>query len=182
VLPKIQFHILAWITLLLFPVPALWALWYFEVSEPLEVLELDRFLDPLTLIGLQFGLFYALFALAVSQHPLFEEIPQPQLRMLKQLRLGWVDIIFISICAGVGEEILFRAGIQHWLGPWWTSIIFVAVHGYLHPLSWRKSLYGLLVMPFIFILAFAYDTFGLWFCIAAHFSYDLLLLRIYTKQ
>lgn len=178
--PRAQFHILGWITLLIFPIPALWALYSFEDISPWEVMELDQLLQPTTLIGLQLGIFYALFALAVGQHPIFEDVSKHQTRILNALKLRWSDILFISLCAGIGEELLFRAGIQFWLGPWWTSILFVAVHGYFHPLSWRKSLYGLLVLPFIFILAFAYERYGLWFCIAAHFSYDLLLFRVFA--
>jgi membrane protease YdiL (CAAX protease family) len=180
--PKVQFHLMGWITLVIFPAPALWALWKYADIHPWEVLALDQLSDPIVLVGLQFGVFYALLAIAVSQFSVFEEISVRQAQLLSQLQLNWWDIVFISFCAGFGEEILFRAGIQHWLGPWLTSIIFIAVHGYFHPLSWRKSLYGFLVLPFIVLLAFAYDFFGLWFCIAAHFSYDLLLFRVFAFQ
>lgn len=173
---------MGWITLIVFPAPAFWALWYFEDLSFLEVLSLNELSSPIVLIGIELGLVYAIFALAVSQHPYFEEMSYKQEQMLKSLQLNWVDILFISLCAGIGEELLFRAGIQHWLGPWITSLLFVAMHGYINPLSLKKSLYGILIMPFVLILAFAYESYGLWFCIAAHFSYDLLLFRVYTFQ
>lgn len=180
--PKRQFYLMGWITLIVFPIPAFWALWYFEGISIFEVLALHELTSPLVLIGLELGLVYAIFALAISQHPFFEEMSYKQEQMLKSLRLNWIDILFISLCAGIGEELLFRAGMQHWLGPWFTSLLFIALHGYLNPLSLKKSLYGILIMPFVLILAFAYETYGLWFCIAAHFSYDLLLFRVYAMQ
>ncbi len=172
---KTSFLILGLVTLLVFPLPALWALHYFESLAWLEVLQLDKVFTLPTLIGLEIGIVYALLVIIIGQAPVFDAISEPQERLLKSLNLNWGDIIFISFCAGFGEEILFRAGIQTWLGPWWTSIIFIAVHGYFNPKSWRKSLYGVILLPFILLLAYGYDFYGLWFCIAAHFSYDLVL-------
>lgn len=173
--PKIQFHLLGWATLLLFPALGIIALWYFKDISVLEVLDLDSISLPTTLLGLEFGLFYGGVVLLVSQAPFFSDMSVEQTRMLVRLNLNWGDIIFMSFCAAFGEEILFRAGIQTWLGPWITSVLFIAIHGYLHPLSWRKSILGILLLPFILVISFAYETMGLWFCIAAHFAYDLLL-------
>lgn len=172
---KSQFHILGWITLIVFPALGLSLLWYFEDVSIIEVLELDSIWSPFTLLGLQFGFLYGFFVLAISNFPIFEELSGKQTRLLRNLKLNWVDIIFMSLCAGIGEEILFRAGIQTWLGPWLTSILFIAVHGYFNLTSFKKSLLGIALLPFIVLLAYAYGTFGLWFCIAAHFSYDLLM-------
>jgi hypothetical protein len=91
------------------------------------------------------------------------------------MNLNLVDKIFLSFCAGFGEEILFRVGVQHWLGIWITSILFIAIHGYLNPKKWRLSLYGILLLPFILSLGSWLSPMGIWFCIAAHFSYDLML-------
>ncbi|WP_107039300.1 CPBP family intramembrane glutamic endopeptidase [Brumimicrobium mesophilum] len=173
--PKVQFHILSWITLILFPAIGLTLLYFFDEIELISVFEFDHVFSPMTLIGLEFGFMYGFFVIAVSQLPVFEEMSTPQIRMLKSLKLNWLDIIFMSFCAGFGEEILFRAGIQTWLGPWFTSFLFIAVHGYFNPKSWKKSMLGVLLLPFILILSFTYELFGLWFCVAAHFSYDLLM-------
>ncbi|RFC54301.1 CPBP family intramembrane glutamic endopeptidase [Brumimicrobium aurantiacum] len=173
--PKIQFHILSWATLLLFPAVGLTFLWFFSDVDIIAVLAFDKVLSPLTLLGLEFGFIYGFFIIAITQFPVFEELSGPQMRILKSLKLNWFDIIFMSFCAGFGEEILFRAGLQTWLGPWLTSIIFIGVHGYFNPFSLRKSLLGIVLFPFILILSYAYEIFGLWFCIAAHFAYDLLM-------
>ena len=107
--------------------------------------------------------------------PVFEKMPNRVENLVKSMNLNFIDVVFLSVCAGVGEELLFRAGIQPLLGVWVTSVLFVSIHGYLNPFNWRISLYGFLVLPFILLISFGYDTFGQWFSIGAHFSYDLIL-------
>jgi hypothetical protein len=174
---KVRFHLLGWITLLVFPTIGIWLLSYFEQINVLAVFELDAVFTPKLLLGLEFGVFYGLIILAVSQHPIFKAISNHQERMLKSLQLNWGDIIFMSFCAAFGEEILFRVSLQTWFGPWLTSIIFIAIHGYFNPRSFKKSLLGISLLPFILILAYGYEVLGLWFCIGAHFSYDLLMFQ-----
>jgi len=151
-----------------------------EGMTPLEILDLDN-LDayPLTL-GIGFGILYALLALGFMQSSVFQELPTRIETIVKNMNLSIWDCLFLSICAGVGEELLFRSGVQYYLGPIITSIIFVAIHGYLNPFNWRMSLYGLIVLPFILVISYALEEFGLWFCIGAHFSYDFVLFYVMT--
>lgn len=179
--PKIQFRLLGLITLLGFPIPAIWALYNFEQQSVWDVLAFSEIETGYWMLGIEFGLFYAALVLLISQHELFDELSGQQMRLIRSLKLTWLDVLFISFAAGFGEEILFRAGIQTWLGPWWTSILFVAIHGYLHPFSWRKSIHGLLVLPFIVLISFGYERFGLWFAIAAHAAYDFLLFSMFIQ-
>ena len=102
--------------------------------------------------------------------------------LVRSMKLNYWDAIFLSICAGVGEELLFRVGVQHYIGPFWTSILFVAVHGYLNPFNWKMSLYGLVVLPLSFVLSYGLIEFGLWFSISAHFAYDLILFLIFIME
>jgi membrane protease YdiL (CAAX protease family) len=37
-------------------------------------------------------------------------------------------IVVISAVVAVAEELLFRGAIQHSIGPYWTSILFAAIH------------------------------------------------------
>ena len=161
--------------MLVFPIPAFWCLWYFEKMEILDFLQLNKIWDIKTALGIEFGIFYAIIALIFMNAPVFDEIPDRIEKMIQNMNLNWFDILFLSFCAGAGEELLFRVGFQHYLGIWITSILFVAIHGYLNPFNWRKSLYGLIVLPFIVLISYGYNHFGLWFCIGAHFSYDLVL-------
>jgi hypothetical protein len=114
--------------------------------------------------------------------PFFDALPDRVDRILTNLPLTYSDGIFLSACAGIGEELLFRAGIQPLLGPWITSVVFVALHGYLNPWNWKFSMYGLIVLPFIVIISFGFVHFGLWFSIAAHFAYDAVLFVIMIKE
>lgn len=163
------------VTLLLFPIPTFLILYFVEGIPPIEVLELQNLqVDPLAL-GIVVGILYAIIALAFMQSSVFDPLPNRVENLVRQMNLSVWDCFFLAICAGVGEELLFRSGVQYYLGPWLTSVIFVAIHGYLNPFNWRMSLYGVIVLPFILIISFALEEFGLWFCVGAHFSYDLVL-------
>jgi membrane protease YdiL (CAAX protease family) len=172
---KTRIHFLGLITLLVFPIPAFWALWYFKEINPWEVLDFNNLINPKTLLGLSWGMIYAVFSMSIFQLKIFGNELDRQEKLIQSMNLNLVDKIFLSFCAGFGEEILFRVGVQHWLGIWITSILFIAIHGYLNPKKWRLSLYGILLLPFILSLGSWLSPMGIWFCIAAHFSYDLML-------
>jgi len=97
-------------------------------------------------------------------------------KLIKDLNLSIWEIIFISFCAGTGEEILFRGAIQPYLGVWVTAIIFVAIHGYLNPWNWKISIYGLYMCFVIGGMGIMCNIFGITSAIAAHFTIDLFLL------
>jgi len=168
-------YLLGIVTLLVFPLPALWALWYFENLDPWQVLDLQSVWHPYTLLGLEWGFFYAAVSMISFQSDLFEGEMQKQEKVMASLRLNIFDKFFLSFCAGFGEEILFRAGVQHWLGVVITAIVFIAIHGYFSLKNPRMSVYGLLILPFILSLGYWLSEMGIWFCIAAHFGYDLIL-------
>jgi len=132
--------------------------------------------------GTALGIAYAVLSLFFMQAKVFDKMPNRIEHIVKGMNLTILDCFFLSICAGVGEELLFRSGIQFYLGPIITSILFVAIHGYLNPRNWRMSLYGLIVLPFILLIAYAFEEFGLWLCIFAHFSYDLVLFIIISRE
>jgi hypothetical protein len=179
---KTRIHFLGLITLLVFPIPAIWALWYFEEINPLEILDLNQLINPKTLLGLSWGMIYAVFSMSIFQLKIFGNELDRQEKLIQSMNLNLLDKIFLSFCAGFGEEILFRVGVQHWLGIWITSILFIAIHGYLNPKKWRLSLYGILLLPFILSLGYWFSPMGIWFCIAAHFSYDLMLFISIDKE
>ncbi len=163
------------ITLLVFPIPTFVVLWYAEGISPIEILQLDKIGIIEIGYGLELGVVYAFLAMALMSAPVFDGMSVRVEQLVKNLKLNFFDCLFLSICAGVGEELLFRSGFQFYLGPIITSVIFVAIHGYLNPWNWRMSLYGLIVLPFIFLISYGFLEFGLWFAISAHMSYDLVL-------
>lgn len=172
---KHTIYLFGWITLLVFPIPTFLTLGYLEDKSFWQLLNLQTFFTTHTLIGIEFGIIYAFLAILLLRAPVFDSLENRIEPMIRSLNLSYFDMIFLSLCAGIGEELLFRVGVQYYLGTWLTAFIFVAIHGYLNPLNWRKSLYGAIVFPFILLISLAYESFGLWFCISAHFSYDLVL-------
>lgn len=169
------------LTLVGFPLLAGLIQFFFTQKPILELVHLNELTLGETVFGASIGVIYALFSLLFLSSELFAQAPDRVERFVKNLNLTFWDALFLSLCAGVGEEIFFRSCLQPFTGPCLGSIVFVAVHGYLVPWNWRKSLYGLLVLPLTFILAFGFDYFGLWFSIGVHFVYDLVLFEAMRK-
>lgn len=170
------------VTLLLFPIPAYLALYYIDDWSFMDFIQLNTFTFNYILFGGAVGFMYAFIANQLMKTKLFDSAPLKVDDLVRSLNLTVFDAIFISICAGVGEELLFRVGFQNYFGVILTSIFFVAVHGYLNPKSWKHSLYGVVVLPLSFILGYGYEWFGLGFAIAVHTSYDLTLFLVFAKN
>ena len=164
------------LTLVGFPILGYWLLYGVEINHLDEFLQWDERLNPIAIgYGLMFGFSYAFLALLFMNAPIFDSLGNRMEHLIKQLKLTVVKGLFLSVCAGVGEELLFRASVQPYLGIWITSILFVAIHGYLNPWNWKFSLYGIIILPFIILLSYGYELFGLWFAIMAHTAYDAVL-------
>ncbi|GBG12065.1 CPBP family intramembrane metalloprotease [Paenibacillus sp. MY03] len=86
-------------------------------------------------------------------------------------RAVW-HIAVISLVVAICEELLFRGAIQHAIGPYWTSIVFAAIHvRYLR--HWIPT--GL-VFSISYGLGFIYEESGtLWAPIIAHFAIDFIM-------
>ncbi len=171
-----------WVTLLIFPIPAFLFRFYYEHVSFYQFIQVQNVKVIPIGLGLEFGFVYALLCYLLMLAPFFDSVPTKIDQLIGQMNLKIRHGIFLSLCAGIGEELLFRAGIQEYLGWILTSIIFVAMHGYLNPWNWRFSMYGIIVLPFIFIISLGYIYFGLWFAIAAHFAYDAVLFTIMINE
>lgn len=76
--------------------------------------------------------------------------------------------LFVSIC----EELLFRGAIQHAWGPYWTSILFAAIH-FRYLQHWLMT--GL-VFSISYGLGWIYEHTGsLWTPVIAHFAIDFVM-------
>ena len=98
------------------------------------------------------------------------------------LRLGifnfsMQEILFLSFCAGVGEEIVFRGMIQPWLGIITTSFMFISLHGYLSYSSWPKVIFGLILFAVGTVLGILGAYVGLLAAIVAHILYDIVAFQ-----
>jgi len=87
------------------------------------------------------------------------------------------EILFLSFCAGVGEEIVFRGMIQPWLGILTTSFMFIALHGYLSYSSWPKVIFGLILFAVGTLLGILGAHVGLFAAIVAHILYDIVAFQ-----
>ncbi|MFN5982108.1 MAG: type II CAAX prenyl endopeptidase Rce1 family protein [Fluviicola sp.] len=174
---KRKVYAMGGITLLMAPLG-----WILAGFPPIiEFLDFDNFNLFWTLIGIQFGFICGIimyFLGNLGESPKMDEI----LKVVQSMKLSIIDCVFISFCAGFGEECLFRAGIQPWLTPIPTALLFVAIHGYLNPKKPDIIPYGILVLLFIIALSYGMNSFGLWFSIAAHFSYDFVLFYFWRKS
>jgi len=81
-------------------------------------------------------------------------------------------IAFISLIVAICEEVLFRGALQHVMGPYWTSIVFAAIHiRYL-----RHWIMTGLVFSISYGLGWIYIQTGtIWTPIFAHFAIDFIM-------
>ncbi len=179
---KNKLYILGLITLVLFPIPAYLYHYWVNSTSLHDFLELDTIKISSIVAGGVFGISYAIFALFMMKIPLYQKIPLKIDELVRSLNLTYADAIFLSLCAGIGEELLFRSGIQDLLGVWVTSLLFVAIHGYFSLRKPLMNLYGILVLPFILIIGYCYEWFGLWMVVSAHTFYDLTLFIALIKD
>jgi membrane protease YdiL (CAAX protease family) len=127
-------------------------------------------------IGLVFGVVTAKAGWGLIQIPYLREIRNFFIGIFKPLRLSLMEIAFISFCAGVGEELLFRAAIQPFLGIWFTAFLFVLLHGYLNPFNAPMMVYGVYMTVVIGVMGYFTEFFGIITAMAAHFAIDMYLL------
>ena len=127
-------------------------------------------------IGICYGLGTAYLGWRIIRMPFMRAVRIKYGGLIHSLNLNWPDIIFISLCAGIGEELLFRAVIQPYLGVWITSLVFVGIHGYINPKDWRLSIYGIYMTLVIAGIGYFAADFGIVSAIIAHIFIDILLL------
>ena len=166
------------------------------IGMPLVAIIIDRFSDTVNLQlaitgdsnyggqllwGLAAGIGIAVGAHLIIASPLLNKVNMTYARMLGRFRLSLSEVLLISLCAGVGEEMLFRGALQPLLGIPITSILFVAIHGYLNPKDWRLSIYGLFMTAGIAWLGYLTDSRGLLSAILGHTIIDVYLL-IYLQR
>jgi membrane protease YdiL (CAAX protease family) len=126
--------------------------------------------------GIGFGLITAFAAKKIISSKWVQPSAQKYEAILARLHLNKTEVIVLSICAGVGEELFFRGFLQGYLGLWTTSILFVAIHGYLNPRDWRISIYGGAMVFVIVGFGLLFDQWGIIAPALAHFVFDLVLL------
>lgn len=177
-----RIYSLGFITLFGFPAIAFTLNYYLQQKAPLEIFVSETAFWLQIIWGLVIGFIGGIAGLALLQTSLLKPTLIKYGHLIQSLQLNFFQVLFLSFCAGVGEEILFRGSLQHWGGPIITSIVFVAIHGYLDPRDWRITIYGLFMTSFILIVAYLYTLAGLVSSISAHFAVDVVLLYFLSKR
>lgn len=172
---------LSLLTLLLFGAGGYLVIEYAQDQDFLEVLESGRGINTQLMTGLIAGMLASVVAVGLISRRFFKEEMEFYKGLIDQLNLRFLDIIFLSLCAGIGEELFFRGGIQPFLGIWWTSILFVLLHGYLNPKNWRISIYGMVMVGIIAGFGFLFRDIGLISAMTAHAVLDIVLLIYITS-
>ncbi|MBI2258529.1 MAG: CPBP family intramembrane metalloprotease [Flavobacteriia bacterium] len=182
---KRKMYGIAWLTLLAFPILAI--VIHFLIFGHIDFIkgiifweiDLSRFV-----LGSFVGVLFGLLIQKVIDKSQIEINDFEQLKkQLSSLNLSIKDKLFVSFCAGFGEEFFFRLFLQKYWGVWITAIIFVAIHGYFHPTKWERNKIGFTILPFILVLSFGYEYLGFWFAVATHMFYDFVIfINVKNKE
>lgn len=129
-------------------------------------------------IGLGAGITFGIAGIGMIRMPSFRKILDEYaiIRQVKQMDLSVNEIVYVSLVAGISEEILFRGAIQPVIGIWLTSILFIGVHGYIRMQSIKHVLYSFFTFLLSCMLGGLFIYVGLISAIIAHFIYDVVVL------
>jgi len=134
--------------------------------------------------GITFGLAISVpFVVVVFFVPLFSSLRRQLLDLVGRLDLKALNPLWISLSAGVGEELLFRGALQPIVGLWWASLIFTLAHfrsGQFRSMNWQKLIYATSVFIAGLFLGYVFLEFGLIAAIVTHAIADVVSL--FTAQ
>lgn len=134
------------------------------------------------LCGILVGLLCGSVAKKMVDTPYFRPVSRKFIDIIGPMRLSLSEIWIISLCAGIGEELLFRGAVQPLLGIWLTSLLFVFLHGYLSPFNGRLTLYGIFMVVVIAFFGYLAQYLGLMVVMIAHTLIDVILLKYLTNS
>ena len=100
-----------------------------------------------------------------------------------EIRLSWLQIVTISIFAGVAEELLFRAAIQTWVASHTNIFIGILLASVLFGIAHFSSIsYFILTLVIGLVLGTAYHlSQSIEFVIVWHIVADIVGLSIFVK-
>jgi membrane protease YdiL (CAAX protease family) len=130
--------------------------------------------------GITFGLAISVPSMVVVFFvPLFSSLRRQLLDLVSRLDLGALNPLWISLSAGIGEELLFRGALQPILGIWWASFIFTVAHfrsGQFHSMNWQKLIYAASVFIAGLFLGYVFLENGLIAAMVTHAVVDVVSL------
>jgi membrane protease YdiL (CAAX protease family) len=130
--------------------------------------------------GVTFGLAISVpTTVVVFFVPLFSSLRRELLGLVSRLDLDALNPLWISLSAGIGEELLFRGALQPILGIWWASFIFTLAHfrsGQFHSMNWQKLIYAASVFIVGLFLGYVFLEIGLIAAMVTHAVVDVVSL------
>jgi len=130
--------------------------------------------------GITFGLAISVPSMVVVFFvPLFSSLRRQLLDLVSRLDLGALNPLWISLSAGIGEELLFRGALQPILGIWWASFIFTLAHfrsGQFHSMNWQKLIYAASIFIVGLFLGYVFLEIGLIAAMVTHAVVDVVSL------
>ncbi len=177
---KRRLYHLSWLTLAGMSAIGIVLIHYLQKRDVSDVLMGGKSFYLQTVAGLFFGSLSALLAVALINGKRFKSVKTFFADLLQDMNPSFLNIVFYSFCASVGEEILFRAGVQplpH-MGIWPAAMLFVFLHGYINPTNMSLSIYGAFLVVICAGFGYLFKFFGLTSCIIAHFIYDVAMFSV----
>ena len=163
------------ITLILFGAGGWILIEYVQQKSVVQVLNTGKSFPVQIIAGLVAGLGASAIAIWIISLKFFDAERDFYHGLIGRWKLNFSEMIFRSWCAGIGEELFFRGGVQPLLGNWWTSILFVLLHGYLNPRNWRISIYGAVMVGIIYGFGSLFEHIGIVSAMVAHAVLDIAL-------
>ena len=128
--------------------------------------------------GLFFGSLCGILGLVLINGKFFRNARTYFDDLLDDLNPSLASILFYAFSAAVGEEILFRAGIQGLIGIWPAALLFVILHGYIVPKNIPLVFYNVFLVVVSAGFGYLFKFFGLGSAIIANFVYDVAMFCV----
>ena len=159
-------------------------IYFFQDPTISEVLKSGAEMGNQIIAGTGAGIAFGLMAALLMLHPSMKIISEDYfiVKEVKKIDLKIFDIFQISVVAGITEEFLFRAAIQPLIGVWLTSLIFVAIHGYISFKSAAHITFALFVFLLSTVLGMLFIYVGIISAMAAHAVYDIIVLFLIRNK
>jgi hypothetical protein len=175
---KRQLQYLSWLTLLGMSAIGILLIHYLQQKGVRTTLLGGKKYYLQLLAGLFFGSLAALLGVLLVNGKRFRNLRIFFEDMIGEINPSLFDILFYSFCASIGEEVLFRAGIQPLIGIWPAAALFVLLHGYINPANLNLSIYGIFLIAISAGFGYLFKFFGLFSAIIAHLVYDVSMFCV----
>ena len=141
-------------------------------------------------LGGGIGLGASIVSLFISRSFPTSDLERKLRQRLPLHAMSSLTIVFLSLCAGIGEELLFRGPLLFGLfeyismpaGILLNAIFFVGLHGYLNPKQDLPWVLRLWLIAFASALGLMTISLSLVSAITAHTIYDLILLHAMRRD